>query len=232
MKVLIIEDEIRIAKRIERMVAAFFGAQLSILHKCEALADGLLYLENNPIDLLFLDLNLNGEDGFEVLESITARSFHTVIISAHTHLAIKAFAYGVLDFVPKPFDEQRLNQALLRYSAQKNSSTNNMNFLAVKKAGTLSLIAVKDLYYIKGAGIYAELHLQNGKCELHDKSLDKLQQLLSDDFERIHKSYIVTISAIEKILVSSGSKYNALLKNGTVLPIGRSRYKALKARLG
>lgn len=231
MRILIIEDETRIAKRIERMAISFFGKQLNSILCCDSLTDGLLYLENNEVDLLLLDLNLNGEDGFNVLETVVSRSFHTIIISAYTDLAIKAFAYGVLDFVPKPFDEQRLHQAFLRVTQLKSSLTNEMNFLAVKRAGLISLIPVQELFYIKGAGIYTELHLLNGKQVLHDKSLEKLQQLLPNDFERIHKSYLVSMSAIEKIMINPGGKYAVLLKNGELLPIGRSKYKDLKGKL-
>jgi len=231
MKILIIEDEQRIARRIQRMVNSFLGEQLESVCICDALPEGISYLENNEIDLLLLDLNLNGESGFDVLELMVSRSFHTIIISAYTDQAIMAFAYGVLDFVPKPFDEARLIQAFLRIGGQRNPAMQGMNFLAVKKTGAIALIAVKDLLYIKGAGIYTELHLLNGKRELHDKSLEKLQQLLPDYFERIHKSYIVPVANMEQIFIDSGTRYSLRLKDGTVLPIGRSRYKDLKSKL-
>ncbi|MBE9601242.1 LytTR family DNA-binding domain-containing protein [Pedobacter sp. MC2016-24] len=231
MKILIIEDEQRIARRIQRMVTSFLGEQLESVCICDALPEGISYLENNEIDLLLLDLNLNGESGFDILELMVSRSFHTIIISAYTDQAIMAFAYGVLDFVPKPFDEARLIQAFLRIGGQRNPVMQGMNFLAVKKTGAIALIAVKDLLYIKGAGIYTELHLLNGKRELHDKSLEKLQQLLPDYFERIHKSYIVPVANMEQIFIDSGTRYSLRLKDGTVLPIGRSRYKDLKSKL-
>ena len=68
MKILIIEDEQRIARRIQRMVTSFLGEQLESVCICDALPEGISYLENNEIDLLLLDLNLNGESGFDVLE--------------------------------------------------------------------------------------------------------------------------------------------------------------------
>lgn len=231
MRILIIEDEGRIAKRLERMTRSFFEQNLLDLTICDSLQKGLLFIESHPIDILLLDLNLNGENGFEVLESVVAGSFHTIIVSAYTDKAIMAFAYGVIDFVPKPFDEQRLSVAFKRIAASGKQVENSMKFLAVKKAGNLRLIDIDDVLYIKGAGIYSELHLKNGKEELHDKSLDMLEQLLPDSFERIHRSYIIPLEQIDKVIIQSGSKYNLLLKNGEVLPIGRSRYKDLKSRL-
>jgi DNA-binding LytR/AlgR family response regulator len=232
MRILIVEDEARIARRLERMARAFFGKQLEQLTACDSLTQGRHLLETTAPDLVLLDLNLNGQDGFDLLASAAAGAFHTIIISAYTEKAITAFAYGVLDFVPKPFAEERLTQAFARLTSTTRKPENALQFLALKKQGSLVLIDIKDLRYIKGAGIYTELHLQNGKKELHDKSLEKLAQLLPSSFERIHKSYIVSIPQAEKIIVQEGSSYQLLLKNGELLPIGRSRYKELRGRLG
>jgi two-component system response regulator LytT len=231
MRVLIIEDEGRIAKRLERMTRTFFEENLIAINCCDSLQKGIIFLEQHPIDLLLLDLNLNGENGFDILESVVAGSFHTIIVSAYTDKAIYAFSYGVLDFVPKPFDEHRLSLAFKRITATAKKNEHQMKVLAIKKAGELHLIDISEVIYIKGAGIYSELHLKNGKLELHDKSLEMLQQLLPESFERIHKSYIIPLDQAEKIMVRPGSKYNLLLKNGELLPIGRARYKDLKKRM-
>ncbi|HEX8329673.1 MAG TPA: LytTR family DNA-binding domain-containing protein [Hymenobacter sp.] len=230
MRIVIVEDEARIARRIERLTRAFFGSELD-LTTCDSITQGLHALETAPPDLLLLDLNLNGRDGFGLLESVSAGAFHTIIISAYADKAITAFAHGVLDFVPKPFAEERLNQAFARVSATLRKPESGLKFLAVKKQGNIILIDINDLRYIKGAGIYTELHLQNGQRELHDKSLEKLEQLLPSSFERIHKSYLVPIAQAQKILVQEGGKYQLQLKNGELVPIGRARYKELRGRL-
>ncbi|MEO6288177.1 MAG: LytTR family DNA-binding domain-containing protein [Dyadobacter sp.] len=231
MRVLIIEDEARIANRLERITRSFFEGNLSVVEICDSLQKGLDYIENHPIDLLLLDLNLNGENGFDMLGSVVAGSFHTIIVSAYTDKAITAFNYGVLDFVAKPFDQARLEMAFRRISNITKGVEREIKFLAVKKAGTVRLIDISELHYIKGAGIYSELHLQNGKQELHDKSLEKLQQLLPNTFERIHRSYLVSLAMAERILIQPGGRYGLLLKTGETLPVGRYRYKDLKDKL-
>ena len=230
MKVLIIEDEARIAKRLKRMVDVYFDNNAQVII-CDSLTRGVEHLQSNEINLLLLDLNLNGENGFDVLGSVVAGAYHTIVVSANTDRAIEAFGYGVLDFVPKPFDESRLFAALDRMAKSSINSQYRLRFLAVKKAGMIKLIDVARVMYIKGASIYSELHLKDGKTELHDKSLECLQQLLSLSFERVHKSYLVDMEVIEKIEVHPGSRYSILLKNGETLPVGRSRYPSLKDRL-
>jgi len=230
MKILIIEDEARIAKRIERMTRDFFDKEVQIL-LCDSLENGLNTIDQNTIDLLLLDLNLNGEDGFDVLQNVVAKSFQTIIISAYTDKAITAFNYGVLDFVPKPFDQNRLEQAFMRFTTSEKQPNGDIQFLAVKKAKTIKLISIKDIRYIKGAGIYTELHLSDGRIELHDKSLESLEKLLPQMFERIHKSYILCWNEADKLVVEAGGRYNMLLKNGELLPVGRSKYKEIKHKL-
>jgi len=228
MHILIVEDESRIAKRIERMIRDIFDVSLQTLQHSNTLYEAFEYIENNTLDLVFLDLNLNGKSGFELLKTVVSQSFDTIIISAYKDQAITAFEYGVLDFIPKPFNRDRLEQAIHRSLTKEK--INKVKWLAVKKRQRIQLIPVENVLYIKGAGPYTELFLSSGKKELHDKSLEKLEQLLSYSFKRIHKSYLVKIAEIKEVIVKPGSKYIAELKNGERIPIGRTKYKELKTK--
>ena len=230
MNILIVEDESRIAKRIERMAHAILGARLRSIKHINTLQEALKYIEHSKLDLVLLDLNLNGSSGFDLLTTAVSKAFHTIVVSAYKDQAITAFEHGVLDFVPKPFNQDRLAQALNRLNTEEKTANNKIKFLAIKKRGRIQLIPIADVLYIKGAGAYTELFLANGNKALHDKSLEKLEQLLSHSFERIHKSYLVKMAEIINIRVATGSKYIAELSNGSVVPIGRTRYKALKAK--
>lgn len=230
MNILIIEDESRIAKRIERMTPDIFGSSLHSLAHVDNLAEGLEFIKKHPLDLVLLDLNLNGDNGFDILATAVSESFHTIIISAYKDKAISAFEYGVLDFVPKPFNRERLEQAFNRAVTKERVETSEIKLLAVKKRERIQLIPIENLLFIKGAGPYTELFLMDGTKELHDKSLEKLEQLLSHSFERVHKSYLVKMSEVKEIIVKSGSKYMAELKNGTQIPIGRTKYKDIKSK--
>ena len=188
------------------------------------------HILNHTIDVLLLDLNLHGKDGFELLKTAVAHSFHTIVVSAYRDRAIEAFEYGVIDFIPKPFDIERLTKAFGRITDLNQKAGYATKYLAIKKQGRIYLLAIDDMIYLQGANIYSEVFLQNGKKELYDKSLEKVFQLLPSNFERIHKSYIVNMQQAQEILVHSGSKYELLLRNGEILPIGRTRYKAIKEK--
>lgn len=227
MKVLIVEDEALISQRIERFTKEILSGQLSHLMVKSTLESASHYINQNPIDLLILDLNLNGKDGFQLLQEVVAQSFHTIILSAYIDKAIIAFDYGVLDFVPKPFNKERLTKAFERCIDQNIPPEFPTRYLAIKKRKKLELIKIEDINYIKGAGNHAALILNNGQHHLHDKSLQRIIRILPSYFERWHKSHIVNT----KIVKSITPQFEIILHDGTRLPISRTKYKQLKDRI-
>jgi two-component system, LytTR family, response regulator LytT len=231
MRLMLIEDEPLVAQRLERFCRDLLGASLERLQAATSFDQASAWLAENPVDVVLLDLNLQGQDGMELLRRSVASSFHTIIVSANTDRALEAFEHGVIDFVPKPFTRDRLMQALARIQDPGARATFAARHLAVRKAGRIELVAIAELLYVQGAGNYSELVLDGGRRELHDKTLEKLATILPADFERIHKSFLVRMSAVKALHASEGSHYEVELKNGTCLPIGRSRYKEIKEKL-
>jgi DNA-binding LytR/AlgR family response regulator len=221
-----------IAQRLERFCREILGDRLETVRAATLLSEASARLDEAPIDLLLLDLNLHGRDGMELLQASVAGSFHTIIVSANTEQALRAFEFGVLDFVPKPFSKERLAAALARVTERDGRAAGAAKFLAVKKYGKVELVAIDRVLYVEGAGAYAELVLDDGKRELHDKTLERLHALLPPGFERIHKSYVVRWSAVKALHAQEGSRYEAELRNGLRLPVGRTRYKELREKLG
>ncbi len=232
MRVLIVEDEPLIAQRLERFCREILGEKLESIRGATLLSEASARLDESPIDLLLLDLNLHGRDGMELLQASVAGSFHTVIVSANTEQALRAFEFGVMDFVPKPFSKERLASALARVTERDGRAAGAAKFLAVKKYGKVELVEIDRVLYVEGAGAYAELVLADGRRELHDKTLEKLHALLPPGFERIHKSFVVRWSAVKALHASEGSRHEAELRNGTRLPVGRTRYKELREKFG
>lgn len=230
MRVLIVEDEPLSARRLERFVREQLGAQLEVLHVAPALDAADAWLDATPADLVLLDLNLNGRDGFDLLARATASSFHTIVVSASVDQALRAFEHGVLDFVAKPYTAERLAQALARFADGRARAEYAARLLAVRKLGRVELVPVDDVRYVRGAGSYSELVLANGRTELHDKTLEKLLAVLPPHFERVHKSYLVDLRQVAAFHASEGSKYEVELKGGERLPVGRERWKELKTR--
>ena len=232
MRVMIVEDEPLLAHRVERFCRDILGERLESIRIANLFSEAGARIDESPIDLLLLDLNLHGRDGMQLLATSVAASFHTIIVSANTEQALRAFEYGVIDFVPKPFSRERLEQALRRVMEREGRAAAAAKFLAVRKAGRVELVEIDRVLYVQGAGAYAELVLDDGRRELHDKTLEKLHALLPPVFERIHKSYVVRWTAVKALHSQEGSHYEVELRNGLRLPVGRTRYKELREKVG
>lgn len=226
MRIVIIEDEKVAGRRLKRMVEEALGSTVTSCEFFTTLEDGMEHLEQTDVDLLFLDLNLHDKDGFEILRSLLERKFQTVVVSANTDRAIEAFELGVIDFIPKPFDRERLNMALNRFTGRMNR-LGGATALVVKNQGRRIFIPIADIVYVSGAGDYTELHCRDGNSHLYGKSLESLTKVLPEEFNRIHKSYLVDMREIAEVKVFGGGKYTAVLNDGRELPVSRSRYKDL-----
>ncbi|WP_444996959.1 LytR/AlgR family response regulator transcription factor [Aliikangiella sp. IMCC44359] len=226
MKAIIVEDEYMVAKRLKRFVENAFAGQTLQLHLLNTLDDANDYLANNIIDVLFLDLNLQGQNGFDLLKQQVSKSFHTIVVSANTDRAIEAFDIGVLDFIAKPFTQERVQKAVNRL--RDGNSGGKSKYLSYKYLGKIELLPIANVLYLKADGHYCEIHTQDEKVILHDKSLDKLLAVLPENFQRIHRTYAVPLESIQSIISQEGSKYWLTLTNQQQLPIGRTRLKSLR----
>ncbi|PAJ72864.1 hypothetical protein CJF42_18885 [Pseudoalteromonas sp. NBT06-2] len=231
MHIVIVEDEPIIAQRLKRQIGEILEADKPIIKWFDDIEDANEYLTQQSIDLLMLDLNLHGENGFDLLKDISAQSFHTIIVSAYSEQAITAFEYGVLDFVAKPFQKERLEAALIRFTDKSSHASHELKQLAVKKHHGLSFIKIADISFIKADGHYTQLHTNSADIALHDKAIDKLAMLLPNQFVRVHRSFIVDINKVVELKIGSGASYQLLMQDSNEVPVSRSRYQEVKSLL-
>lgn len=228
MRILIVEDERPTAEDIKFLVEQILQKEITSIHIEVTLDSALIYLKEKPIDVLLLDLNLNSKDGFQILKQVVSQSFHTIVISANINRAIEAFEYGVLDFIPKPYNIERLNAAFQRLKSSHALDGHSIKYLSVKKGFEIKMISLEEIKYFKSANIYTELYLKNDQTIIYDKSIKQLIPLLPSTYYRIHKSFIVDRNNVESIQTLGGGKYRVILKSGECLPVSRHKINLLK----
>lgn len=225
MNIAIVEDEAIVARRLERMIGALVSD--CSIRIAPTLSAALDLIRAIPIDVLFLDLNLNGRDGFRVLEEAAASPFQTIVVSAHHDQALRAFDYGVTDFVAKPWSEERLRIAIERVTSREPRGRAQM--LVVRKARELRSIPAADIVYARGADDYAELHLTDGTVHLHEKTLSTLETLLPPEFTRVHRSYIVNMTRARALRTSP--RLALVMDDESLVPIGRMYRDLARGRI-
>ncbi|EMY62311.1 LytR/AlgR family response regulator transcription factor [Leptospira terpstrae] len=229
MRILIVEDEIVAARGLERMLRELLKTKITSLRIEKSLIGSQCFIQENEIDLLFLDLNLDGDIGFDLLKETSAASFLTIITSGNTAEAIRAFDYGVLDFVPKPISKDRMIKALQKF--QTNSVGTKTKYIGIKQESSVNLIATKDILYVQSFDKRVKVYKKTGEMFVHNKSLDSIFKVLPAHFLQIHRSFLVNGKQIKKIITSKGGSYQIELSTGTLLKMGRNYYKELKSKL-
>jgi two-component system response regulator LytT len=232
LRIVIVEDEPPIAEDIERTVRDILGDRVETVEIFWTLDKAMRRLDGGRIDLCLLDLNLSGRNGFALLQQAVSRPFPTVIVSAHTDQALRAFEFGVLDFVPKPLTRERLEKALDRcFGRRPPESRAAVRTLVVRQGRENVLIPVADVRYFKGARYLVEAHLDGGRQFLLDKSLDTLERILAPRFLRAHRAYLVAASRIASFAHRGGGTYRLRLKDGGELPLSRAGRDRLRRLL-
>ena len=170
MRILIVEDEPPIADYIENYTRSILGNKVTKIFMVHTLDDAFTTLSNEVIDLCLLDLNLKGKSGFSIFKQTVSLSFHTIIISAYTDQAILAFEYGVIDFVPKPFNKDRLRLAFDRYFG-RITGPKQTKYLVYRMRNKNLLLPVEDVSYFQADDYVVNAKLKDGSVKVLEKSL-------------------------------------------------------------
>ena len=229
LRVVIVEDEMLVARRLERMTREALGPRLSQIDCATNLTEAVKLLERIDDAVVLLDLNLSGADGFDLLRRAIAEPFQVIVVSANVDRAIEAFELGVIDFVPKPFSAERLARALERVAGERGEQEVAPRFLAATLAGRLDLIAIDSVVAIHGADDYSEVETLGGQKHLHKKTLAALERLLPPDFCRVHRSHIANLKHAIRLTTGEGGR-RLIMSNGTQLPVSRMLAKDVEAR--
>lgn len=162
--------------------------------------EGLAYLSAHPVDMLFLDINMDELSGVELLECSKITS-QVIITTAYQQYALKGFELNVTDYLLKPFTFQRFLQAVNKAEGnlRKNKPEPAVDFIFVKTENRLEKLMVREILYIEGMRDYLRIHTDRKKI-MTLQNFTELEQILPAQlFCRVHKSYMVALHKIEAI---------------------------------
>lgn len=201
-------------------------------------------------DLLFLDVQMPGLDGFDLLDRVDPdRRPITIFVTAYDAYALKAFEVRALDYLLKPFSDERFEAALARARerirsrerealgervlalARSPAARSYVSRLVVRNRGQVLFLDVSDVEWIEAAGVYATIH-EGGREHLVRESLAALEARLDPaKFARIHRSAIVALDRVSELRFDDRGGCRVKLRDGTLLPLSRRQREALEERL-
>jgi two-component system LytT family response regulator len=249
-RVLVVDDEAPARQRLTDLLKK--DPQIgSVLEAANGQA-AVEIITREVLDLVFLDVQMPELDGLQVIETVGAAAMPlTVFVTAYDKHAISAFEVNALDYLLKPFSDERWEAALARAKARhrelslgefggrvlrmlgtRAQANRYVDRLVVKGSGTTRFLRVAEIDWIEGAGVYVNLHA-GGKELLYRSTLNELSRLLDPmRFIRIHRSSIVNIDSVVELQPISHGEFELVLKDGHRSRVSRTYRTELEKRLG
>jgi two-component system LytT family response regulator len=209
-------------------------------------------IQQNAPDLVFLDIQMPGLNGFEVIDAVGAEQMPLVIfVTAYDQHALRAFQVRALDYLLKPFDRERFQEALQRARAHiQRDETGDIgrrllalvkdlrrdqpktDRLVVKSGGRLFFLRVDEIDWVEASGNYVRLHVGTTSHLLRETMNAIEGRLDPEKFFRIHRSRIVNIERVQEMQPWLNGEYAVVLRTGTRLTLSRGYREKLQERLG
>ncbi|MDA9555198.1 LytTR family transcriptional regulator DNA-binding domain-containing protein [Pelobium sp.] len=242
-KALVIDDEPLARSIVIEYLSAF--PNIEVVQECENGFDGLKAIMHHQPQLVFLDIQMPKITGFEMLELVDEVP-PIIFTTAFDEFAIKAFETNAVDYLLKPFDENRFKKAVDKFLAvhpnqepkkikdtlQHIQNNQPQERIVVKTGSKIKVISIYDIQYLSADDDYVNIHTQEGKF-LKSQTLSFFEKTLDEKlFLRVHRSFIVKLDQITKIESYEKDSHILILKSGEKIPVSKTGYPKLKAVLG
>lgn len=250
-QVLVVDDEEYAREIVKSLLAE--DDDFKLMGECSNGTEAIEAIETQKPDLVFLDIQMPELNGFQVIEKVSkAHIPHYIFATAYDAFALKAFEVNAVDYLLKPFDDQRFFEALQRAKnalgkGEKDLWTEKLNLLlqehrqsqksylrriSIKTAGKIIFVSVEEIDWIEADNQYVKIHA-SGKAHTHRQSLTDLENSLNPEaFVRVHRSAIVNVQRIQSLEPHFKGDFMITLQNGTKVKLAQSRKESLRQLMG
>ncbi|MBC7862973.1 MAG: response regulator transcription factor [Bacteroidia bacterium] len=239
-KAIIIDDELR-ARKLLSGILGEYAKNILVAEECGDLPSGVKAIRKHKPDVVFLDIEMPGHSGLELLDFFNEDeiNFEIIFTTAYNQYAIQAFKLSAIDYLLKPIDTDELQNAIARFEKKKNTAAPNFsalkenlknkdtNKIAVPTGNSFRFISLSDILYLKADSSYTEIYFIDGTKLIVSRTLKNFEEALDTSvaFFRCHKSYLVNPVYITEYIKSDGGYI--LLNGKTTIPISSEKVDEL-----
>ncbi|MCC2526449.1 DNA-binding response regulator [Bacillus halotolerans] len=238
LRVLIVDDEILARDELAYLLKRT-NEELEI-NEAENIESAFDQMMDQKPDLLFLDVDLSGENGFDIAKRLKNMKNPPAIVfaTAYDQYALKAFEVDALDYLTKPFDEERVRQTMKKYKKVKREidepeqiSHASQHKLALSVGESIVIVDTKDIIFAGTGDGHVHVKTFDASYSVNDTLVVIEKKLPETDFLRVHRSFVVNTEYIKEIQPWFNSTYNLIMKDGSKIPVSRTYAKELKKLL-
>lgn len=240
-KAIIIDDEVHCQETLGLLLKEYCP-QVQVLQQCRSAKLGLEAINKLNPDMVFLDIEMPGMNGFEMLEQFTEISFAVIFTTSYDQYAIKAIRFSALDYLLKPIEPNELIRAITKVQENRhlpaaeqfqmllkqiNDKTSGFTKVAVPTAEGFELIPSDQVLYCEANDNYTHFYLKNKNKIIACRTLKEIEEQLQDFnfFIRVHHSYIANLNEVSKYIRGEGGYL--IMSDGSSVSVSRSRKESL-----
>jgi two-component system LytT family response regulator len=244
LKCIIVDDEFKSRESLKALVEKFCE-NIQVAALCQDIKEALLAISEYKPDVLFLDIQLQRETGFDLLEKLDKIDFEIVFTTAFSEFAVRAFKFSAIDYLLKPVDVTDLRKAIekvrkrilsdiserMTHLAQTiKGNTFKNSRLALPSNDGLVFVNVDHILYCEASGNYTNIHMEDARKFIVSRTLKDYEDMLVDlDFFRIHNSYLINLNAIKKYIRGEGGQ--VVMANEQALDVSKAKKKGFLERI-
>jgi two-component system LytT family response regulator len=239
LKCIIVDDEFKNRESLKALVEKFCD-NITVAAVCQNGNETITAISEHDPDLVFMDIQLQRETGFEILERLDKIDFEVIFTTAYSEFAIKAFKFSAIDYLLKPIDINDLRRAIEK--AQKKvvgniservtqlaqnikGNTFKHSRLALPSNDGLVFVSVDEILYCEASGNYTNIFMADDRKFVISRTLKEYEDLLENqDFFRIHNSYLINLNSIKKYIRGEGGQ--VVMSNDKALDVSKSKKKS------
>ncbi len=238
-KTVVIDDESNARETMEALVSDY-SQQLEWVGSAGSVADALQLIERTNPDLLLLDVEMPGGNGFDLLRELPDRDVEVIFITAYGNYAVDALRFAALDYLQKPIDREEFEQAIQRFVMRKNVQAKGAfdkintllsnvghpqqvnSKLIIPEISGFTVVDVQDILYLQSEKNYTDFYLLNDERITSSKPIRYYEEMLpSKEFYRINQSYIVKLAAIRQYRKGEGG--TVVMEDGFEIDVPRRK---------
>jgi DNA-binding LytR/AlgR family response regulator len=202
------------------------SGKINVIQSFRSTEEAIPFLSENAVDVLFLDIEMPGANGFSLLDQMQYQP-QVILTTSKTEYAFDAFEYSVIDFLRKPFSYQRFIQSLdkLKPLNEKKEEVEEMSHVFIKSDGKLIRLNNDDILYIESMGDYVKFITNDKKIISHNTIKALTEKINPDVFCKVHRSYIINMNKISDI------RDNTLYIANAKIPVSKANRSTVMSRI-